>query len=567
MLTTNALQIARARYFLDGEDWQKCVSRVARTVATVESEPKYVDSFANIIHEMLFLPAGRILRNAGRTRGSMFNCYAIPVNDSIEEIGQCYKDALILWSEGGGVGINFSTLRPVDAPILGKGGKSSGMVSFITAADAVAATIESGGERRAAGLIAVDVSHPEVLEVINAKLEDGRISHFNLSVGINDEFLNAVESDGDWEFTFQKKSYGKMKAQKIWKTILKNMIASAEPGLLNYSNLTKNNSFYFAPIVCCNPCGEVALEAYGCCCLGSLVLPNFLIGQGRTHWKKLEETIRLAVRFLDDVIDVNKYVLQEVDIRAHQSRRIGLGIMGLAEYLFAKELRYGSSEALAEVERVMKFIRDTVYTTLVELSSERGAFPKFDPRAYGQASFVRKLPVSLRREIKAHGVRCVTGLAIAPTGTISLLPEVSSGCEPLFSKAHLRKDRVGERLYIHPIYREILESGKQTPSWYVDTFDLKPEDHFETQALIQKYVDGAVSKTINLPAGTTESQLSALLLEYSYDLKGITVYVDGSKQGQILNRIDKDVILKMLREGSAVNGMDTQKCVNGKCDI
>jgi len=567
MLSENATKIAEARYFLEGETWEECAWRVAKVVGSVEKDKSWVSLFAQMIHDMNFLPAGRILRNCGRPRGSLFNCYVVSVGDSIEEIGQCYKDALILWSEGGGVGINFSTLRPADAPILGKGGKSSGMVSFITAADSVAGTIESGGARRAAGLIAVDVSHPEVLDVIDAKLEDGRISHFNISIGVTDEFLQAVEADQDWEFSFQQKTYGKMKARKIWQKILKNMIVSAEPGLINFSNLRKNNSHYFAPIQSTNPCGEAPLDAYGSCCLGSLTLPNFILGQGRTHWKKMEETIRFAVRFLDNIIDVNKYVLTEIDLRAHQSRRIGLGVMGLAEYLFSKEVRYGSGEALYEVERVMKFIRDTVYTTLVELAIEKGSFPAFDPLMYGQASFIRKLPASIRRDIKAHGTRCVTGLAIAPTGTISLLPEVSSGCEPLFSKAHMRKDRVGERLYVHPLFREFTESGKKIPAWYVDAFDLKPEDHFEMQAMMQRYVDGSVSKTINLPAGTKPGQLGELLQEYLYELKGCTVYVDGSKQGQILNRVSEEDVAKKIKSGELCEVAEEQMCANGKCDL
>jgi ribonucleoside-diphosphate reductase alpha chain len=528
-----------------------------------------------MIYEMNFLPGGRILRNCGRPRGSLFNCYVLPCEDSISEIGQYLKDALILWSEGGGVGTNFSALRPKGDPILGKGGHSSGLVSFMEAADAVANTVESGGSRRAAALACVDASHPEILDFIDAKMVHGKLPHFNISVNVTHEFLEAVEADASWEFKFKQKIYGEVKARKIWDKILKNMVKDAEPGLLNTNNLYKNNSYYYAPITSTNPCGEVPLDDYSVCCLGSVVLPQFISEGGKTNWKKLEEVLSLAVRFLDDVIDVNKYVLKQTDIQAHHSRRIGIGIMGLAEYLFLKRVRYGSEESITEIERLMKYIRNVIYTSLIELSVEKGAFPKFDPIAYGKASFIRKLPATIRRDIKAKGVRCVTGMAIAPTGTISLLPEVSGGCEPLFARAFLRKDRVGKRYYVHPTYKQLIEeanliNNKDIPEWFVDAFDLKPEDHLEVQSIIQKYVDGSVSKTINLPKSITADELSLLLFEYIYDLKGVTVYRDGSREGQILNRVPHDEVLKAIKDGKVVDGEipeEATKCASGKCSI
>jgi len=281
------------------------------------------------------------------------------------------------------------------------------------------------------------------------------------------------------------------------------------------------------------------LEAYGCCDLGSLVLPNFITGSTNTNWQKLGNTIKTAIRFLDNVIDVNKYPLKELDIKAHNSRRIGLGIMGLAEYLFAKEARYGSEKALFEIERLMKFLRDVSYETGVELAIEKGAFPKFEPTLYGSSSFVRKLPPELRLSIKKNGIRNVTYLTAPPTGTTSLLPEVSSGIEPLIYKSYRRVDRVSERVYIHPKYKQLLLSGESVPDWFVDIGDLTAVDHFETQRMIQKYMDNSVSKTINLPAGTTYEELDKLLLEYIYDLKGCTVYVENSRMGQVYNRLSE----------------------------
>lgn len=571
-LSDSALDVAANRYFMEGEDWEACARRVATFVSVADNSKAshYADKFAEIIFNLDFLPGGRIIRNAGRQAGSLFNCYHLPIGDSREEIGQFYKDSLILWGEGGGVGVNISSLRPKGSPIKKVGGNSSGPVSFLEASDAIAKTIESGGSRRAAALALMHVSHPDIMRFIDAKLKHGILPHYNISVAVTDGFIEAVEKNGDWEFKFAQQSYGTIKAREIWDKIIENMINCAEPGILNWDHLTKNNSYYYDPVMGTNPCGEAVLAPYDVCDLGSLVLPNFITGTVNTNWKKLEEVIKLAVRFLDDVIDVNKYVLKEIDIKAHNSRRIGLGVMGLSEYLFAKKLRYGSERATIEIERLMRFIRDTVYQTLVELSDEKGAFPKFDPVAYGKASFIRKLPASLRMDIKERGVRCVTGLAIAPTGTISLLADVNSGIEPLFRKAYLRSDRVSDRIYVHPLYRKFLEDPDlEVPDWYVDTDDLEPSDHFEVQSVVQKYVDGAVSKTINMPAKTTSKQLSKLMLEYIYDLKGVTIYVDGSREGQILNKVTEKEVKKYLKDNNVKETVDEEfvQCATGTCEI
>ena len=598
-LTANALEVASSRYFMNGEDWEGCVNRVTGIVSMPDTaqKQKIQEAFAEIIYQMDFLPGGRILRNCGRPRGSLFNCYHLPVGDSIEEIGQLYKDALTLWSEGGGVGVNFSALRPKGDTIQGKGGVSSGLVSFMEAADFISKKIESGGSRRAAAIGHIDVTHPEVLDFIDAKLlkpdvskwlkEDTppeimefvkekidmeTLSHFNISVMVNNDFLEKVETDSDWTFKFKQQSYGSVKARDIWNKIVENMVNCAEPGLINWSNFAKNNSYYFLPVLGTNPCGETTLGPNEACDLGSLVLPNFITGNVNTNWKKLEYVIKLAVRFLDNVIDVNKYVLKEIDINAHNTRRIGIGVIGLTEYLFAKGVRYGSERAVAETERLMRFIRDAAYTASMELAIEKGAFPKFDSTQYGKASFIRKLPASLRMDIKKYGTRNVTLMALAPTGTISLLTNYTNAIEPLFSKAMIRKDRVSERVYIHPKYQEIITNGEETPEWFVDSFDLEPKDHFEMQVACQKFCDASVSKTINLPADTTKEDLSSLLLEYIYDLKGVTVYRDGSKKGQILNRMTEAEVREYLLTDTprdVENHLEESdvSCATGTCEI
>lgn len=566
-LSKNALEVATVRYFMEGEDWEKACTRIGGVLAQVETEQKkWADRFSELIHSGDFIPGGRVLRNAGRARGSLLNCYVISISDSIEAIGECKKDALILWASGGGVGIAFTPLRPRGDIIKGKGGKSSGLVSFLEATNGDAKTIESGGQRRAAAIAVVDVTHPEIVNFMDAKLKDGRLECFNISVGVNERFLEAVEKNDDWQFTFQGKVYGDMKARELWDRIISNMVKSAEPGILNMDLLQKNNSYYFSPIVACNPCGEVPLGAYEACNLGAIALPHFVPGT-YTNWQRMGECIEVAVRMLDNVVDVNKYDLLKVEQNEKAARRIGIGTMGLADYLFAKGIRYGSSKAIAEIERLYKFIRDKVYETSVKLAVEKGTFPKYERTAYSKASFVRKLPATLRLDIKEHGVRNCTMLAQAPTGTISLLPEVTSGIEPLFAKAYKTNDRVGERYYIHPLYKELLKENLEIPEWFVDSHEVTPIEHFETQAAVQKYTDGAVSKTINMPRGTTPDQLSKLLLEFIRDLKGITAYIDGCKGEQPLNRLTEEEAKKHLKEASSEQAEEALKCAKGTCEL
>ena len=345
------------------------------------------------------------------------------------------------------------------------------------------------------------------------------------------------------------------------------MVNVAEPGLINWDNLRSNNSYYFDPIISTNPCGEVPLGGHGVCCLGSLVLPNFITGTRNTNWQLMEKTVHSSVRFLDNIIQINRYVIDDIKQKAFDGRRIGLGIMGLAEYLFTKEVKYGSPEANRVISRLMENIRNYAYDASIKLAEEKEPFPKFDTKEYSKAHFIKSLPVPLRRAIKKHGIRNVTIMAVAPTGTISLLPEVTSSIEPLPFKAYMRHDEVSDRAYIHPIYQKIIINNEKTPDWYVDSTDLSPQDHFETQVNVQKYLDGAVSKTINCPKGFKVEQLSELLLEYIRDLKGVTLYVDGSREGQILNPITKKEAKKYLNEGKIIEEQIEQECATGTCEV
>lgn len=567
ILSKNAEEVAKKRYFMEGENWEGCARRVGGVIAQYETESSiWSEKFGEIIFSGDFIPGGRVLRNAGRARGSLFNCYCLPISDSIEAIGNCKRDALILWAEGGGVGINFSPLRPKGTPIKGKGGKSSGLVSFIKATDGDAETIESGGQRRAAAIAIVDIKHPEIEGFIDAKLKDGILPHFNISVSVTEDFLEAVEKDEKWGLIFEGLKYREVQARDLWNKIINNMVNSAEPGLINWNRLRKNNSYYFSPVIGTNPCGEVCLGPYEACNLGSLTLPHFLSGT-QTNWKKMGECIEIAVRMLDNVIDANRYTLTQIEQNEKAARRIGIGTMGLADFLFAKGIRYGSDKAISEIERIYKYIRDKVYESSIKLAQEKGTFPKYDSTAYNKASFIRKLPAPLRMEIKKYGIRNCTLLAQAPTGTISLLPEVTSGIEPLFAKGYKTNDRVGVRYYIHPLYKTLLEEGQEIPDWFVDSYDIKPMEHFEVQVAVQKYTDSSVSKTINMPRGATPEQLSNLLLEYIWDLKGVTVYVDGCKGEQPLNKLSEKEAMKYLKEASSEQDEKAVQCSKGTCEL
>ena len=571
-LNIKAEKIFKSRYaFKEDEDWQGLAERVGRGGASIENgnRSKYEEVFSHMIHEMLFLPGGRILRNIGRPRGTLFNCYVEPLEDSIEEIGQFQMNCGILWSEGGGVGCNASFLRPEDAPIVQKGGESSGPLSFLKWANAGANCIKTGGARRAACLALMLVSHPDIFKFINTKLVEGELNCFNISVGVMEDFLDAVEADDSWNLKWHHRTFNTVKAREIWELILNNMVKCAEPGLINWDNLRNNNSYYFDPIVSTNPCGEVPLGAHGVCCLGSLVLPRFIANKN-TNWKLMQETVYNAVRFLDNVIQVNQYpiTIPEIQRKAFDGRRIGLGFMGLAEYLFAKKVKYGSPEAIDEIEKLTKNIRNYAYEASIKLAEEKGAFPKFDTKMYSKAHFIRGLPASIRMDIKKHGIRNVTLLAVAPTGTISLLPEVTSSAEPLPFKAFVRHDEIGDRVYVHDMYQKIIQDNQATPDWFVDSTDLKPEDHFETQVIIQKYIDGAISKTINAPKGFKPEQLSHLLLEYIRDLKGVTLYVDESREGQILVPIkSKKEVKKFIEEGKVHTEAEEVQCGSGTCEL
>jgi len=565
-LSDNALEVAQSRYFWDNEKkWEDLVERIATEVAKLERDfSKFRGEYYEALANLDFLPGGRVLRNLGKLKPSTSNCNFLPIDDNIESIAETLKNYLIISSYGGGTGINFSSLRPKGTPLATKGGVSSGLVSFIEMFNEAGKKLETGGMRRAAAIGLCSISHPEIEDFIAAKVEHDKLTQFNISVIIDDRFLQAVENDEEWDLKFAGKIYRTVKAKTLWNSILDNMLKHSEPGIINWSKLAKNNSYYFSPIRGCNPCGEVPLGDFEVCNLMSLNLPNFIAGRS-TNWQKLEKSIYLAVRFLDNIIDLSFYPIPNQENVVKNARRIGLGVMGLGDYLYKKEVRYGSERSLLEIERLFRFIRDTSYLASIELAKERGAFPKYDRAEYCKAHFIKKLPAKIRMEIKEHGIRNCTLVTCPPTGSTALIPEVSSGIEPIISKAYLRQDGVGRRIYIHPLYKAIIEEGGDVPEWLVDSFDLKPEEHLEVQSIINKYVDNAVSKTINLPKNTTVKDLSKLLLEFAFDLKGVTIYRDGTREHQPITPLSHREIIKYIKEEPTAPV--EVECKSGACDL
>jgi len=569
-LSENAQKVAESRYFRNGEDWESCCRRVSHKIASVEEKEvkeEWEEKFFDMIYNLHALPGGRVLRNADYSN-KLLNCHVLELPDSIRGIGDFLCKALVLNAEGGGIGC-CPAIRPEGEEIKGKGGNSSGVLSFLRAISVVLDTVESGGARRSGLLPILPITHPETLEFIESKLKKDELNNFNISVGITNEFLDAVEQDKVWTFIFEGKEYGKIDAKLLFDKVISNMILSGEPGIVNLDKMKINNSWYFSPISSLNLCGELSLSVDQSCALGSLVLPNYVEGT-RTKWEEMRKYIPILVRFIDNVLEVNSYEFPEMREATMSCRRLGIGFMGLQEYLFAKKVRYGSEGGLAKTEEVVRVLRNELYKASIELAKERGSFPGYNEWTYSKAKFIKTLPAHIRMDIKKHGIHNCTMMAFAPTGTISLIADTTSGIEPLPAKAYKRKDRVGERIYIHPLYKQFIENGEEIPDWFVDALELTPEEHFETTAVIQKLNDSSISKTQNLPSTTTKEQLKDWILEYARDLIGITVYVDGSRKDQIINHLGEDEVRKIIESEKEIQTnveVEDVQCNTGVCEL
>lgn len=530
-------------------------ARVATALAGPESEQKrdgWAQRFEEALADMAFLPAGRIIAGAGSGRQvTLFNCFVMGrIDDDLTAIFDNVKEAALTMQQGGGIGHDFSTLRPAGALVRSVGAGASGPVSFMDVWDSMCRTIMSAGQRRGAMMATLRCDHPDIETFINAKSDPRRLRNFNLSVLVTDDFLQAVHTDATWNLKFEGTVFRTVRARALWDRIMRATYDYAEPGVIFIDRINAmNNLAYCEDIRATNPCGEQPLPPYGACLLGSINLARLIkrpfATDAELDEKRLGELVPLAVRFLDNAIDISSYPLAQQRDEAKAKRRIGLGVTGLADALIMCGIRYGSPEAIALTERWMSAIESSAYLGSAELAAERGPFPCFEAEPFLASPNVARLPESVRSAIARHGIRngCLT--SIAPTGTISLLAaNVSSGVEPVFDFRYTRRvreggDRVREEAvedYAHALYRRQFGPERLLTDAFVTTSDLLPRAHLEMQAALQRHTDSSISKTINCPEDLSFEAFKTVYLEaYELGLKGCTTFRPNAVTGSVLN--------------------------------
>ena len=530
--------------------------RVARAAAAAEkggkkAREKWAKRFHAAMSDLGFLPAGRILAGAGTGRSvTLFNCFVLgKIDDDLSAIFASVKDAALTMQQGGGIGHDFSTLRPKGAPVASIGADASGPVSFMEVWDAMCRTIMSAGSRRGAMMGTLRCDHPDIEAFIDAKSEPGRLRNFNLSVLVTDDFLAAVRADAPWDLKFGGKVYRTLPARALWERIMRSTYDYAEPGVVFIDRVNaRNNLNYCEHIHATNPCGEQPLPAVRR--LPARLYQPGTIDRASVHQRrhsrpgKLEERVKIAVRFLDNVIDVSNYPLEAQRREALAKRRIGLGVTGLADALIFAGVRYGTPEAARLAGSWMAIIQNAAYAASADLAAEKGTFPLYDAKRFLAGHNVAALDAPVRDAIRRHGVRngCLT--SIAPTGTISLLAgNVSSGIEPVFdyrySRRLLARDGTTQEQtvedYAHAQFRRQFGAAVRLPDTFVRAADLKPAEHLAMQAALQPYVDSAISKTINCPEDISFEAFKDVYLEaHALGLKGCTTYRPNPVTGAVL---------------------------------
>jgi len=529
--------------------------RVAASLAMAEAPQQRIEvatSFARALKGHRFLPAGRILAGAGTGRSvTLFNCFVMgTIPDSMDGIFSALREAALTLQQGGGIGYDFSTLRPRGAAVAGVGADASGPVSFMEVWDAMCRTIMSAGSRRGAMMATLACDHPDIEAFIEAKRTSGRLSNFNLSVLVTDAFMTAVAADGDWALQFRGKTYRTLKARALWDLIMRSTYDFAEPGVIFIDRINlQNNLSYCETISATNPCGEQPLPPYGACLLGSINLAKLVRNPFEAHARidldALADLTATAVRMLDNAIDVSRFPLEAQSQEAIAKRRIGLGVTGLADALIFCRTRYGTAESVALIQNWLSAVSHAAYRASVALAREKGAFPLFDANEYLARPHIQALPEEIREGIRAYGIRNALLTSIAPTGTISLLAgNVSSGIEPVFAFSYTRKvlqpdgSKREETVEDYAVTEFRARFGRDAalPDYFTNAQTLKPEDHLAVQAAAQPFIDSAISKTINVPASISfEAFKDVYLKAYKDGCKGCTTYRPNEVTGSVLS--------------------------------
>lgn len=556
--------------------------RVAHALASVESAEQYrwETSFYQALENFRFLPGGRIQAGAGTDRlVTLFNCFVMgTLEDSIEGILDALKEGALTMQQGGGIGYDFSTLRPSGSQARTVGTIASGPISFMGIWDAMCATLLSTGNRRGAMMATLRCDHPDIESFVDAKRDKNRLRHFNLSVLVSDDFMRAIENDESWPLVFPSSALNdpvqtgetiertwpgterpvpcrvmrRVPARNLWHRIMRATWEYAEPGVLFIDRINRlNNLAYREQINATNPCGEIPLPPYGACNLGAMNLTRFVkrpfSGTSSFNFDGFAETATIAVRMLDNTIDCSQFPLVAQETQAKSSRRIGLGITGLADALIMLGYRYGSPESLNVARKIMETLCHTAYRASIDIAREKGSFPFLDADAYLKGEFVRHLPADIRHGIHETGIRNSHLVAIAPAGTISLLANnVSSGLEPVFDFSYRRRilgddGKAGTYDLVDDAYRRWRErhgESETLPSCFVDARNLDPETHLEMQAALQPFVDNAISKTINVPEDFDFERFKSLYeLAYKKGLKGCTTFRANPVTGEVLSSV------------------------------
>ena len=525
--------------------------RVARDLASVESDPALWESrFYDALADFRFLPAGRILAGAGTGRSvTLFNCFVMgTIPDSMGGIFDMLKEAALTMQQGGGIGYDFSTIRPKGAPVAGVAADASGPLSFMDVWDAMCRTIMSAGSRRGAMMATMRCDHPDIEDFIAAKQDSARLRMFNLSVLVTDPFMEAVKAGGSWDLVFNGRIYRTVEARDLWNRIMRATFDYAEPGVIFIDRINAaNNLGYCETIAATNPCGEQPLPPYGACLLGSinlarLVSAPFEQGAG-IDTAALDDLVRTAVRMMDNVVDASRFPLPQQAEEARLKRRIGLGVTGLADALLMMGLRYGSDAAVEQTRAWMRAIARAAYLASVDLAAEKGAFALFDAEKYLASGTMQAMDADVREAVRAHGIRNALLTSIAPTGTISLYAgNVSSGIEPVFAYGYTRKvlqpdgSRTEEEVvdYAVALWRD-RHGDTPLPDYFVSAQTLAPMDHVRMQAAAQAWVDSSISKTINCPEDISfEAFKEVYMAAWDLGCKGCTTYRPNAVTGSVL---------------------------------